>query len=216
MKEAEATVSFLNSCKTIFGESDVLLMGDFNAYPLEDPMQVLYRANYGSALLRFDADTAYSYSYQATVGALDQILANESMSPQITGASVFHINADEPSFLDYSGTYVNNMYRCSDHDPVVVGLHLGGSSSDINGIIGPEIAISPNPTSDEVTIYNARNYRLRIFNNVGQLIATEFIESNFQLLSTEQFGLNKGIYLLQFKENKIIEPKTIVLKLIIN
>jgi len=54
---------------------------------------------------------------------------------QVTGASIWHINADEPSVLDYNtecqspgqviGLYAADEYRSSDHDPVIVDLELG-------------------------------------------------------------------------------------------
>ena len=47
------------------------------------------------------------------------------------GVTVWHINADEPSVLDYNtefktqDLYAPTPYRSSDHDPVVVGLPGG-------------------------------------------------------------------------------------------
>jgi hypothetical protein len=50
----------------------------------------------------------------------------------VTGATEWHINADEPDILDYDTTfkpdavdplYQANEYRSSDHDPVLVGLN---------------------------------------------------------------------------------------------
>jgi branched-chain amino acid transport system substrate-binding protein len=52
------------------------------------------------------------------------------MEPQVTGASEWHINADEPTIIDYDedynpdGYYSSDEYRASDHDPIIVGLHL--------------------------------------------------------------------------------------------
>jgi hypothetical protein len=50
----------------------------------------------------------------------------------VTGATDWHINADEPPVIDYDedfnppGYYSPNAYRASDHDPVIVGLRLWG------------------------------------------------------------------------------------------
>ena len=50
---------------------------------------------------------------------------------QVMGVTVWHINADEPTVLDYNtefktqDLYAPTPYRSSDHDPVVVGLRLG-------------------------------------------------------------------------------------------
>ena len=58
------------------------------------------------------------------------------MAGQVTDASTWHINADEPSVLDYNTEYKTagqvislhsaDEHRSSDHDPVIVDLELGG------------------------------------------------------------------------------------------
>ena len=54
----------------------------------------------------------------------------------VTGNTIWHINADEPSVLDYNTEFKSagqvislcaaDEYRSSDHDPVIVDLELGG------------------------------------------------------------------------------------------
>lgn len=53
-------------------------------------------------------------------------LATPSMAAQVTGTATWHINADEPRFLDWFDPSVTapGAYRSSDHDPVLVGLSL--------------------------------------------------------------------------------------------
>jgi predicted extracellular nuclease len=65
---------------------------------------------------------------------LDHALATQSAVAQVSGAADFHINADEPSVLDYNTNFKSpqqvtslfaaDAYRTSDHDPVLVGLSL--------------------------------------------------------------------------------------------
>ena len=69
------------------------------------------------------------------MGYLDHALANESLTAQVKGATIWHLNADEPRVLDYneehksvgqvSSLYSKDAHRSSDHDPVTVGLELG-------------------------------------------------------------------------------------------
>ena len=79
----------------------------------------------------------YSYVFNGTSGRLDQAFASASLSPKVMGALEWHINADEPSVLDYNlefkqpacpscepDDYTPTPYRASDHDPVVVGLKM--------------------------------------------------------------------------------------------
>jgi len=56
------------------------------------------------------------------------------MAAQVSGATDWHINADEPAVLDYNvefksqDLYAATPYRASDHDPVIIGLRLGKAS----------------------------------------------------------------------------------------
>ncbi len=119
--------------------SDVALVGDFNSYTEEDPLQVLYNAGYKNATKEHNAGE-YSYSYQGLSGSLDHVLYSESFADRVTGSDIWEINSPESIALEYSrynyhGTlfYAADEYRSSDHDPVILGI-LGGESdvTDIN------------------------------------------------------------------------------------
>ncbi len=113
----------------IRGDVDaVALVGDFNSYTQEDPLQVLYDAGYADAATAFGVDTA-SYSFQGLSGSLDHVLLNEAATARATGADIWNINSGESVALEYSRFrshatefYADDVYRSSDHDPVVVGL----------------------------------------------------------------------------------------------
>lgn len=109
----------------------VALVGDFNSYTQEDPMQVLYDAGYTDAASHL-AEGQHSYSFDGLSGSLDHVLLNGPALARATGADVWEINAEESVALEYSrydyhGTtfYAADPYRSSDHDPVVVGLGSG-------------------------------------------------------------------------------------------
>lgn len=114
---------------TIQGDvSAVALVGDFNSYGQEDPLQVLYDAGYTDAERAFDVDSS-SYSFSGLSGSLDHVLLNDAALGRATGADIWNINSGESVALEYSrfrshGTefYAGDAYRSSDHDPVVVGL----------------------------------------------------------------------------------------------
>jgi hypothetical protein len=81
----------------------------------------------------FLGEDAYSYVFDGQIGYLDYQLANSTLVPQVTGTTVWHINADEPDLIDYDTSfkqpaqdaiYAPDAYRSSDHDPVIVGLAL--------------------------------------------------------------------------------------------
>ena len=116
-------------------QSRVLVIGDLNAYQQEDPIDAL-RAN-GLVDLHDrgrqsasseSGGTEYTFVYYAQSGSLDHAFATASLAADVTGASIWHINADEPRFLDYNqefnpkALYSADPYRSSDHDPVLIGI----------------------------------------------------------------------------------------------
>ncbi|RZI95662.1 MAG: ExeM/NucH family extracellular endonuclease, partial [Microbacterium sp.] len=113
----------------IRGDVDaVALVGDFNSYGQEDPLQVLYDDGYTDVEQHFEVSTQ-SYSFSGLSGSLDHVLLNEAALRRATGADVWNINSGESVALEYSrfrshGTefYAPDVYRSSDHDPVLVGL----------------------------------------------------------------------------------------------
>jgi predicted extracellular nuclease len=112
------------------GETDVLMMGDFNSYLNEDPTKTLETAGNESLLKRMPSAERYTYVFAGESGALDHGYASTSLKTQVTGVNVWHINADEPPVIDYNTEFKTNdryaatLYRASDHDPVLVGLTL--------------------------------------------------------------------------------------------
>jgi predicted extracellular nuclease len=108
-----------------------LVLGDLNSYSAEDPMDVLDAAGLDSQTERFVRDRdRYSFVFDGQSGELDHVLAGPTLSGRVTGATIWHINSDEPLILDYNtefnpeGLYRPDAYRSSDHDPVLVGLRL--------------------------------------------------------------------------------------------
>ncbi len=146
---AEALVNWLASDPTSSGDADFLIIGDLNSYDKEDPIDAILAGGYTDLLQQFQGEYAYSYVFDGQLGYLDHALANPELLAQVTGTTVWHINADEPDLLDYDMTYKQdaqdalyepNAYRSSDHDPVIVGLQLEGDdvyiSSNSDGLAG--------------------------------------------------------------------------------
>jgi len=132
-------VAWLATHPTGLADPDVLLIGDYNAYTQEDPITVLKKARYIDLLEARLGGGAYSYVFDGQRGYLDYALASPSLEAQVSGVAVYHINADEPSVLDYNTNfktiqqqtqlYASDPYRASDHDPVVVGLNLAAPAA---------------------------------------------------------------------------------------
>lgn len=136
VQQAEALLGFVNELKVSTGDSDVLVIGDLNAYGEEDPIDVLRNGGLIDEIGRF-VDNPYSFVFDGQSGYLDHALATSSLDTQVSGVTEWHINADEPRILDYnlefkgSGAspdlYTETPYRSSDHDPVLVGINLSST-----------------------------------------------------------------------------------------
>lgn len=136
----DALISWLAKDPTDSNDSDVLVIGDFNAYAQEDPIQRMEAAGYVDMIDRMiGREKAYSYMYRGQSGYLDHALVSPSLVPQVSGVTEWHINADEPRVLDYNLEYKSpeqeavlysaDPYRASDHDPVIIGITLGDLTS---------------------------------------------------------------------------------------
>lgn len=134
--QANRLLQFINTVQAQSGDSDVVVIGDLNAYGKEDPILTLEAGGLQDQIARFNGDSDYSYVFDGESGYLDHALASSSMAAQVTGTQHWHINADEPFVIDYNtefkpqDLYTDSPYRSSDHDPVIVGVQLVKS---ING-----------------------------------------------------------------------------------
>ncbi len=127
VRQAHALVDFASQVAADRGTQKVFLVGDFNSYTQEDPMQVLYDAGYvnqGS-----DDTRDVSYEFGGTAGSLDHVLASPAAAGMVTGRDVWQINAEESVAFEYSRYNYNatqlfqpNQFRASDHNPELVGL----------------------------------------------------------------------------------------------
>jgi 5'-nucleotidase len=125
VQQAQALVAFAETVKQQSGDADVLLVGDFNSYRYEDPIDAVTAAGYtdmGPVL----ADGQYSYVFDGGSGSLDHVFASPSIAAKLTGMTVWDINAVESFAYEYDspyeGLYAPYAFRASDHNPTLYGL----------------------------------------------------------------------------------------------
>jgi len=137
---ARAMVDWLTRNPTGRGGDNVLIIGDVNAYAMEDPVMVLRSGadgrpgttdDYLDLIARFSDSGAHSYVHDGAAGYLDHALASPALAARVTGTATWPVNADETDLFDYNAEYKSEAtirfyrptpYRSSDHDPVVVGI----------------------------------------------------------------------------------------------
>jgi predicted extracellular nuclease len=125
---AAALADWVATDPTGSGDDDYLVIGDMNAYFLEDPIET-FRNGGLIDLLAGQADP-YSFVFDSKSGAYDYAFVTPSLAPQVAGAGEWHINGDEAPLLDYNLDFgrdpalfdATTPYRSSDHDPVIIGL----------------------------------------------------------------------------------------------
>lgn len=116
-------------------DPDVLVIGVLNSYDKETPIDAIVEGSddtvgtdddYTDLVRRLLGEDAYSYVFDGQIGHLDHALANAALADQVSGVTVWHINADEADLLDYDTSfkrdaqgaiYFPNPYRSSDRDP---------------------------------------------------------------------------------------------------
>ena len=146
---AAVEVDWLATDPTNTGVDNIILIGDFNAYDKEDPIDAIKAGpddilgtadDYLDMILEMQGENAYGYVYDAQVGYLDYALANSSFAQYIVGVNFWHINADEPDLIDFDMTYkldaqdalfAPDAYRSSDHDPVLVSISFGEQGENV-------------------------------------------------------------------------------------
>lgn len=103
----------------------IVLLGDFNAYAMEDPLHWLRtEGGWVDALAGVGEARPYSYVYDGMSGRLDHALLSPALAPLLRGAAEWHINADEPDDAGYAGRNEPGPWRSSDHDPLLLGFDL--------------------------------------------------------------------------------------------
>jgi predicted extracellular nuclease len=126
MLNVDSLLVMLDTIKgqNIYNDPDILLVGDYNSYTYEQPLQTIIQAGYKDVLMQY-APEGYSYVYHSWSGYLDRVFASESMSQQITMIQPYHLNADYYYSRGFKRGLDKTMFRFADHDPILIHIKLG-------------------------------------------------------------------------------------------
>ncbi|MET0304185.1 MAG: ExeM/NucH family extracellular endonuclease [Microbacteriaceae bacterium] len=140
-EQAEALAAFTETISSDPEKGDdILLLGDFNAYAQEDPVQALTSAGFVD-LVPAEAPGEYTYSFDGQLGSLDHALASPSLAEAVSGVGVWGINAPEWGDRGYAfgATEAGTPFRSSDHDPILVGVGAGDGTEEPEGPVAIDI-----------------------------------------------------------------------------
>lgn len=96
----------------------VLILGDMNAWRLEEPIRALREAGYVELVEQRSGLPQHSFLYFGQRGTLDYAFASPALAQATRRALIWHINADWPRAMAQPLPWL----RMSDHDPVIVDL----------------------------------------------------------------------------------------------
>lgn len=192
-------------------DQDILIMGDMNCYAKTEPILYFTNNSFIDLHRAFHADSSYSYMFSERASYIDHAISNESLFPQITGMAGYHINSDENDAYTYDKSSDNTMFRCSDHDPLLVGLKLDSTLSmnfdpyinNANILFGEDnqMIIQNAFTTDEKSYYAI--YRL-----TGELIEQEEIKDEYFKVDLPE---EPGIYIVYiYHKGQVYQRKLIV------
>lgn len=138
VESAEAMHAWLATDPTGSGSDRVAVLGDFNAYGMEDPMRGLRDRGWIDAFAAGEgvasggeraagAETGaapHSFVFDGQAGRLDHAMLSASMAALLRGAAKWHVNSDESTAFAYDGALGREAgpWRSSDHDPMLLGF----------------------------------------------------------------------------------------------
>lgn len=124
-ESARRLAAWLRTDPTGSGSDLAMIVGDLNAYSMEDPVRALADAGWRDAFAGQHGPAPYSYVYDGLTGRLDHALLSPALAARLVGAAEWHSNADEPDSRGYQTRPGDRApWRSSDHDPLVVGFRL--------------------------------------------------------------------------------------------
>ncbi|WP_165967453.1 ExeM/NucH family extracellular endonuclease [Luteimonas aestuarii] len=125
---AQRLMAWLGTNPTGSGSDLVAIVGDLNAYAMEDPVQAFIAAGWVDAFLPAHGPAPHSYVFDGQAGRLDHALLSPALAARLVGAAKWHSNADEPQNVGYRGANGSDRpaspWRSSDHDSLVTGFRL--------------------------------------------------------------------------------------------
>lgn len=198
--QAKAVARFASELQASSGSDLLYLLGDFNAYAQEDPIQVLRDAGFVD-LVPAKAPGERTYSFDGEVGSLDHVLATGAGAAAVTGVGVWDVNAPEWAEREYGGaaTDGSSAFRSSDHDPVKVGLDTIRDASTLVGYADRLLARSGQPVTYTVRLAagaTAPTGRVQILDRGRAIASVDLAAADAGRATVTLPRLSRGIHLL--------------------
>ncbi|GAA3925962.1 hypothetical protein GCM10022406_09880 [Hymenobacter algoricola] len=213
--QARALVQFINGTVKPAGTSRVVSIGDYNANYEEDPIDIMRAAG----MVVVTPPTSASYVFKGLTGSLDHCIVTPNMVGFID-VHKWNINSAEPIFLQYDqaggATDFASPFRCSDHDPVLIGVNFAGLAP--SSVSAARLYVYPNPVGGaslfSLSSLPATTGPLSLEISLPQGAPMLRLSGPVALLQTElnrsTAHLAPGIYLLRLKGRNLNQTQRIM------
>ncbi len=125
LSAVNAELPWLEDLATNSSTDRMIVVGDMNAWRLEDPIRRFVDSGYIELVEQLSGLPQHSFLYWGQTGTLDYALATPAMAEFARSAIIWHINADWPREMKQPLPWL----RASDHDPVVVDFDFSQSAT---------------------------------------------------------------------------------------
>ena len=202
---------WLETEPTRSNDSDILVMGNLNAYTTEDPPLAFENAGYINLIEHCTESAVYTLTVEGQSGYLDHALANTDLMGKVSDAAKWRINADNPAVINYDDQLSPPDYNnfepdgSSDHNSVIISLNLARTEisgtklrDELTGTSGDDIIIGFGGL-DHLT--GGKGYDDFVYTNFRDAadIITDFEVAVDQIVLTELFQ-NSGIDVRTYDE----------------
>lgn len=122
---AQAMVDWVNDLAGATSEGRALILGDMNAYRLEEPIARIIQAGFHDLTASTGLGHEYTFVFWGESGTLDYAFASPPLRPFVWKAQILKMNTPYPPGMPLEAEW----QRFSDHDPVIVDLRFSHSST---------------------------------------------------------------------------------------
>ena len=116
---AKMMSDWANTLAASGGIENILILGDMNAYRLEDPISAIRDTGFTELVEKYQ-ERPFSFAYRGQHGTLDYAFSSGALLDNVQKAFIWNVNAIFPPNV----TLPEPWMRFSDHDPVVVDVLL--------------------------------------------------------------------------------------------
>jgi predicted extracellular nuclease len=111
-------------------KANIVVLGDLNDFEFSKPIEALENGQLTNMIETLPEGERFTYNYQGNSQVLDHILVSNHLADQA-----------EADIININSLYMEEHGRASDHDPVMVQLHLNNGQRqcpDLSSNLGPE------------------------------------------------------------------------------